>query len=127
MNISYLVHLKHRAARPTRNASVWDISPWREISLFAKAGDRNWRSQGNDWMWSLEEDFSILGRGIATDGKKEVALHMSKFVLDSSLWHGYPVRARGDDIPPEHVLDDWLKCKIIDKADKAKIIGGQFR
>lgn len=78
-------------------------------------------------MWSLEEDLSVLGRGLPNDGRKEVALHMSKFVLDSSLWHGYPVRARGDDIPPEHVLNDWLERKIIDKAAKAKIIGGQFR
>lgn len=78
-------------------------------------------------MWSIEENLSVLGRGLTKDRKKEVALHMSKFVVDRTLWHGYPVRARGDDIPPEHVLSDWLNRKIIDKADKAKIICGQFR
>jgi hypothetical protein len=128
MELGYKVHMKHRKAMPTADASVWKVNEWEEVTLFARAGLAKWSStsKAKKYLWALQNDFSVLGQGLEKNGK-QVELHFAKFVEDNSTWHGYPVQARGDDIPPEAVLDHWLKLSIINKAEKVKIIGGQFR
>ncbi|RDI28257.1 hypothetical protein DFR41_1019 [Pseudacidovorax intermedius] len=128
MELSYKVHTKHRKAKPTADASVWSVSEWVEITLFARAGSEKWTSmsKAKKYLWALQSNFSVLGQGLEKNGR-QVELHFAKFVEDNSVWHGYPVQARGDDIPPESVLNCWLESKIINKAEKLKIIGGQFK
>ena len=128
MELSYKVHTKHRKATPTVDASVWKVSEWEEIHLFARAGSERWSStsKAKKHLWALQSGLSVLGQGLEKNGKL-VDLHFAKFVENNSVWHGYPVQARGDDIPPEAVLDCWLELNIINKAEKLKIIGGQFR
>jgi hypothetical protein len=84
------------------------------------------KNKAKNYLWALQHDFSALGQGLEKGGK-QVELHIAKFVEDNEAWHGYPVQARGDDIPPETVLDGWLKLEMINKAQKLKIIGGQFK
>lgn len=122
--LSYKINLKHRAAKPSENASIWTVSEWIEIQLFGEASRKNWRIEEKNFLWAIYAE--VLGPSkIGLDTSNE--LYIAKFRCDRNQeWHGYPVHPRGDDIPPEPVLELWRKEKIIDKTDKRRIQTGKF-
>ena len=121
---SYKVNPKHRIGKPTANASVWTVSEWIEVQLFGEASRKNWSSATNRFLWAVHADAGGPSR-IGLDPSNE--LYIAKFRCDNNLeWHGYPVHPRGDDIPPEPVLELWRQEEIIDKTDKRRIQTGKF-
>lgn len=121
---SYKVNPKHRTLIPTATASVWNVSEWIEVQLFVEAKLKNWSSVEKCFLWAVFPDATgPLKIGLA----QEKSLYIAKFRCDNNHeWHGYPVHPRGDDIPPETVLELWRKDSIIDKACKRKIQRGTF-
>jgi len=122
--LSYKVNPKHRVAKPSADASIWTVSEWVEVQLFADASRKNWRSNGKSFLWA-----ACPGSGgpskIGLDPSND--LYIVKFRCDNNQeWHGYPVHPRGDDIPPEPVLELWRQEEIIDKTDKRRIQAGKF-
>jgi hypothetical protein len=119
---SYRINRKHRVPKPSQNASVWKVSEWEEVQLFATASSKNWCENGIIWA-VMEKDSKISKIGEDLDN----SLYIAKYRCDShSEWHGYPVHPKDKDIPPEGVLDLWLKEKLIDKRLKLQIKRGQF-
>lgn len=122
---SYKVNRKHRTGKPTPNASMWTVSEWVEIHLFAEAGAKKWKSSSQNVLWSILPASKKLSK-IGEDPSN--ALYFAKFVCDNNdEWHGYPVRARGADVPPDNVLENWRQCDFIDKTDKKRIQTGKFQ
>ncbi|CAE6804063.1 hypothetical protein [Paraburkholderia nemoris] len=123
--ISYKVNQKHRAAKPTEDASIWTVSPWIEVQLFGEASRKNWRSANKDWLWAMhghEGGAMKLGLDLQND------LYIAKFRCDHNLeWHGYPVHPRDADIPPDSILEHWRKDALIDKTMKRRIQQGKFK
>ncbi|MEH2093919.1 hypothetical protein [Nostoc sp.] len=120
---SYKVHTKHRASKPTEDVSIWTVPEWTEIQLFGIASQKQWCEKGVLWAAMVENSkIAQLGIDIKYD------LYIAKYKCDPNLeWHGYPVHPENHDIPPEQILEAWRKENIIDKADKRKIKGGQFK
>lgn len=124
--LSYKVNPKHRVAKPTADASIWTVSEWIEVQLFADASRKNWHSTGKNFLWAAwaggeGEGPSKIGLDPSND------LYIAKFRCDNNKeWHGYPVHPRGEDIPPEAVLELWRQEEIIDKTDKRRIQTGKF-
>ena len=122
---SYKVNSKHRVGKPTNNASIWTVSEWVEIQIFGEAARNAWRSNGKDLLWSVHANTTGILK-IGLDPSND--LYIAKFRCDNNQeWHGYPVHPRNDDIPPEAVLEEWRRAKIIDNADKRRIQTGKFR
>lgn len=120
--LSYKVNKKHRAVKPTENASIWTVPEWTEIQLFGMASYKNWSKDGVLWA-VMQEDSKIFQLGI--DLKNN--LYIAKYRCDHNLeWHGYPVHPKDNDIPPEIVLESWRTEKIIDNTDKRRIKAGKF-
>jgi hypothetical protein len=119
---SYKINDKHRAFKPSPKASIWKISEWEEVRLFATASDKNWYKNGIFWAIIKTGSKKLkLGEDLDND------LCIAKYLCGSnSDWHGYPVHPKDKDIPPNEVLDLWLEEGLIDKADKRKIQRGQF-
>jgi hypothetical protein len=120
---SYKVHRKHRASKPTQEASIWTVPEWTEIQLFGIASQKQWCEKGVLWAAMKEESkIAKLGNDTKCD------LYIAKYKCDhNSEWHGYPVYPKDHDIPPEKILEAWREEEIIDKADKRKIKKGQFK
>jgi hypothetical protein len=122
---SYKVNKKHRASTPSANASIWTVSEWVEVHLFAEAGNNEWKSPQQKTLWALRPGTKGPAK-IGTD--TGYSLYFAKFVCDlNDEWHGYPVHPRGDDVPPESVLEDWRERSYIDKTDKRRIQTGKFQ
>jgi hypothetical protein len=116
---SYKINLKHRASKPSQTASVWKVAEWNEVQLFGIASAKQWYKDGI--FWAVDSKKSKIGEDLDND------LCIAKYRCDSnSEWHGYPVHPKDNDIPPDVVLEMWLKEKLIDKTDKRKIQGGKF-
>ncbi len=123
--LSYKVNPRHRNRKPTQDTSVWTISEWVEVQLFGEASRKNWQSNDKNLLWAVHANGTRLSQiGLAPSND----LYIAKFRCDNNLeWHGYPVHPRGDDIPPEPVLELWRQEKIIDKTDKRRIQNGKFK
>lgn len=123
--LSYKVNLKHRNRKPTEDISVWSVSEWIEVQLFGEASRKNWRTNSKSFLWAVYAEggqLSKIGIDLSND------LFIAKFRCDNNQeWHGYPVLPRGDDIPPEPVLELWRQEEIIDKTDKRRIQAGKFK
>lgn len=122
--ISYKVNPKHRAAKPTDDASVWTVSTWVEVQLFGEASRKNWKTSNKDLLWAM-----VPGEGgaLKVGIDLENDLYIAKFRCDHNQeWHGYPVHPRDADIPPESVLECWRQEDIIDKTTKRRIQQGKF-
>lgn len=123
--LSYKVNPKHRTSKPSEDASVWIVSEWIEVQLFGEASRRNWRSNDKNFLWAMyahERAPSKIGLDPSND------LYIAKFRCDNNQeWHGYPVLPRGEDIPPDSVLELWRQANIIDKTDKRRIQTGKFK
>jgi hypothetical protein len=121
---SYKVNKKHRASKPTENASIWTVSEWVEIHLFAMANSKGWWHIDGKTLWAaMQENSRISKIGIDLDND----LYIAKYKCDhNSEWHGYPVHPKDHDIPPEKVLESWREEKLIDKTDKRRIQTGKF-
>ena len=121
---SYKVNPKHRAGKPTKDASMWTVSEWLEIQLFGEASKNNWQSKEKPLLWAIHKHPAGLSK-IGSDTSNE--LYIAKFRCDHNKeWHGYPVHPRGDDVPPEEVLECWRQAELIDKTDKRRIQTGKF-
>lgn len=122
---SYKVNKKHRMGKPTANASMWTVSEWVEIQIFGEAGIKKWKSPEQDILWSLLPSANRpnkIGEDLFNN------LFFAKFTCDhNNEWHGYPVHARGVDIPPESVLELWRQSDYIDKTDKKRIQSGKYQ
>lgn len=122
---SYKVNQKHRGKNPTEKASMWAVTEWLEIQLFSTASLNGWNSDDKDILWSISAT-SCIHLKIGDAPSK--SLFIAKFCCDNNMeWHGYPVYPRGDDIPPERVLELWRINNLIDKTDKRRIQKGQFK
>lgn len=120
--LSYKVNPKHRVARPSKTASVWRVSEWKEIQLFAIASAKGWCKDGI--LWAVMTDSSTLSK-IGEDLQND--LYIAKYRCDNNLeWHGYPVHPQDTDIPPDFVLESWRSDNLIDKRDKRRIQQGKF-
>ena len=120
--LSYKVSPKHRVARPSKTASVWRVSEWKEIQLFAIASAKGWCKDGI--LWAVMTDSSTLSK-IGEDLQND--LYIAKYRCDNNLeWHGYPVHPQDTDIPPDFVLESWRSDNLIDKRDKRRIQQGKF-
>lgn len=121
---SYRINTKHRGGKPTDDASMWSVSEWEEIQLFTEASRNEWRAAGEHLLWAVKEKSPArahIGNGV------NCKLYIAKFRCDANMeWHGYPVSPKGKDIPPEAVLERWLKKELIDKTDKSRILKGKF-
>jgi len=123
--LSYKVNPKHRTSKPSEDASIWIVSEWIEVQLFGEASRNNWCSNDKNLLWAVYEQEGAPSK-IGVDPSND--LYFAKFRCDSNQeWHGYPVLPRGDDIPPEAVLELWRQAKVIDKTDKRRIQTGKFR
>ena len=122
---SYKVNRKHRGRVPTDDASMWSVSEWDEVFLFATAQASGWMKPGENVLWAIRR----AGKSLCKLGDDpENPLYIAKYTTDhNSEWHGYPVHPRKDDIPPECVLERWREAGLIDKTDKKRIQGGKFR
>ncbi|GJJ02770.1 hypothetical protein RugamoR64_33080 [Duganella rhizosphaerae] len=121
---SYRVHTKHRAGKPTEKASMWTVDNWKEIQLFSDASRNGWATPLKGWLWSIDtvNGMSELGVDISN------ICYIAKFKIDhNNEWHGYPVHPRGDDIPPDAVLESWRLNSYIDSTDKKRIRSGSFK
>ncbi len=121
---SYKINPKHRS-KPLPNASVWTVTEWIEVQLFATASAKKWCKDDKTFWGIIKKDSKILELG---KGPENNDLGIAKYTCDShhSEWHGYPVHPRDEDIPPNAVLDLWLEEKLIDKTDKCRIQRGKF-
>ena len=115
---SYRVNSKHRATKPSKNASIWTVPVWREIELFALS-QKNSVCEKTQTSWGCD-----LKNAIGADLQNK--LFFAKFVVDQKVWHGYPVHPRDNDIPPDHVLDNWLSLGTLTKPQRSKISEGKF-
>jgi len=116
---SYRVNSKHRANKPSKNASIWKVPTWREVELFALSQrDSVCRQTQTSWGCDLN---NVIGVDLQND------LFFAKFVVNQNVWHGYPVHPRDNDIPPDHVLDGWLKSGALTKPQRSKISEGKFK
>lgn len=121
VTIRYIVNPKHRARNPTPDATVWTISEWEELRLFAEAGTKEWRCE-KKCLWNLVH---CPKEPIGKDMKGDV--WVSKFVGNhNNEWHGYPVRAIGHDIPPAKAMQEWVALQRMDLATQAKMKKGQL-
>jgi hypothetical protein len=120
--LSYKINPKHRAFKPSQDASVWKVSEWDEIQLFATASAKKWYKDKIFWaIMKKDSKISKIGEDLEHD------LYIAKYRCDSHLeWHGYPVHPKDRDMPPDEVLESWREEKLIDNADKAKIQRGKF-
>ncbi|WP_312834057.1 hypothetical protein [Comamonas sp.] len=116
---SYRVNPKHRANKPSPNASIWQVPAWREIELFALS-QRDSICMKTQTSWGCDIN-NIIGIDLHNN------LYFAKFVVDQKVWHGYPVHPRDSDIPPDHVLDAWLKAGVLSKSQRSKISEGKFK
>ena len=120
--LSYKVNPKHRVAIPSKTASVWRVSEWKELQLFAIASAKGWCKDGI--LWAVMTDSSTLSK-IGEDLQND--LYIAKYRCDNNLeWHGYPVHPQDTDIPPDFVLESWRSDNLIDKRDKRRIQQGKF-
>lgn len=123
---AYKVKNDHRASKPTKDKSIWTVSEWIEIKIFAEAGVNEWRSINQAFLWGIHLDQEGKLQSIGIDLNQD--LYFAKFRCDKNgEWHGYPVHPLDQDIPPERVLEDWRRSGIIDKTDKHRIQRGRFR
>lgn len=116
---SYKVNQKHRKAKATADASIWKVPVWREIELFAISQNKSVCSKTNT-SWGCDVG-NIIGEDLHNN------LYFAKFVVDQKVWHGYPVHPRNNDIPPDSILDLWLKDGLICKSQRSKISEGRFK
>ena len=117
---SYKVNPQHRGALPLKQKSQWVITEDEEIELFEKAKLNEWICP-RECLWSIEDDFSIIGKDIVGD------LFVAKFWGNQGEWHGFPVSTKRKlDRPPTSAIYDWVKKKIIRKRIGVKMAQGQF-
>lgn len=121
---TYRVHTKHRASQPTKDASIWTVSNWVELHIFADASKNNWATAAKNWLWGIDttNGLSLIGRDVENN------CYIAKFKKDrNDEWHGYPVHPRDEDIPPDAVLESWRLKSYIDSTEKKRIKAGNFR
>lgn len=119
---SYRINPKHRVAKPSKTASVWRVSEWNEIQLFAIASAKAWVK--DEILWAVMTNGSKLSK-IGEDLEND--LYIAKYRCDNNLeWHGYPVHPQDADIPPDIILESWRLENLIDKRDKRRIQQGKF-
>jgi hypothetical protein len=120
----YVVNMKHRGGAPTENASKWYVGDWEEVFLCSEAAVRGWSGPSN-LLWNTKgrAGSKLVPLGVDTLGE----VYLSKFVKDNNdEWHGYPVRARGPDIPPSSVIRAWVNAGRIDLTDSRRIARGKL-
>jgi hypothetical protein len=120
----YSVNPKHRAKKPSQNASVWLLGDWDELRMAVEAAISGWVCP-KGCLWNIQEIALIGYVPLGLDMQGE--LYIGKFVCDNnSEWHGYPVRPKGADIPPAAIIKIWEGNSRISTRDSRLIQQGKF-
>lgn len=119
-DITYLIISYHRDNSPKK--SQWVITKVEEINCFTKSVKKDWTD--DNLYFGLKNDGDSLEQLGLNHFKEE--LYLAKFISSSTDWHGYPADyvRNTQDIPPQIILDKWLKEEIIAKHEMTKIKRG---
>jgi hypothetical protein len=119
--MTYKPYSRHRDGTPRK--SQWTISITDERACFNAATSLGWCVESHGW--GLYPATAPQYLGVAQDHTTSVFI--AKFVSSSGVWHGYPGdhQRNPQDIPLEHVLNDWLARGLLPPAKLRKLVKGQ--
>ncbi len=113
----------HRNNSYIKEKSQWQITPEEEYQCFFNAFQEHWLDNDSYWgLHLLDESPEVLGVSPCRS-----PLHISKFVVNQNIWHGYPVAywLLPCNRPSKVILDMWQEKGYINRAKKSKIYRGQ--
>ena len=122
----YIPKLDHRDQSGKK--SQWIISEDCERKCFEEAMCAKWNIENLCWGLHLEDGkANYLGRTAKSEPELR-QLFIAKFIDSdkNNKWHGYPADpCKGQDIPPEPILNCWLQKNYLRRAVIAKINRGK--
>ena len=128
-NVFYIHKIDHR--NNSAEKSQWIIAEEKERGCFKYSLESGW-NEPLYISWGLHfENNQVVCLGKAAKNEPDFCeLFIAKFVdsTKNSKWHGYPAHPsnqKQQDIPPEPVLNDWLKKQYLRPQIIRKISRGQ--